>query len=82
MLIFFDCESLGAFDSVFLLDDKNNYSNILGCMFFEKFEFESMKDYLLGKTENLHKCRSKLVKVFGINFFKKISKEEWELKKD
>ena len=82
MLVFFDCEGLGAFDSVFLLDDEQNYSNILGCMIFEKFEFESMRDYLFDKTENLHKCRSKLVKVFGIDFFKKMSKEEWDLKKD
>ena len=82
MLTFFKCEGLGAFDSIFLLDDKKSYSNILGCMMFEDFEFESMRDYLFLKTENLHKCRSKLVKVFGINFFQQMSENEWNLKKD
>ena len=38
-----NCESLGAFDAIFLLDDKKNYSNNLGVLQFEKFEFEQMK---------------------------------------
>ena len=64
-----NCEGLGPFDAVFLLDDKKNYSNIVGFLQFEKFEFESMRDYLLDKTANIHKCRSKLVKWFGIYWF-------------
>ena len=76
------CEALGAFDAIFLLDDEKNVSNIVGTIRFEKFEFEEMKEYLLKKTEQMHKCRSKLVKSFGIWWFKKMTEEEWEKKKE
>jgi hypothetical protein len=33
-------ESLGAFDAIFFLDDPKNYSNILGAMYFDSFDFE------------------------------------------
>jgi hypothetical protein len=35
----FNCEQLGAFDAVFLLDGEKNYSNIVISLVFEKFEF-------------------------------------------
>ena len=76
------CEGLGAFDAIFLLDDEKNISQFVGTIIFEKFEFEQMKQYLLNKTEDLHKCRSKLVKKFGIYWFQKMSPEEWAKKKD
>ena len=41
-----------------------------------------MKEYLMKKTEEMHKCRSKLVKKFGIYWFKKMTPEEWAQKKD
>ena len=49
LLMYFgaDCESLGPFDAIFLLDDKQNYSNITGVLFFEEFDYESMKSYLI-----------------------------------
>ena len=61
----FNCEQLGAFDAVFLLDGEKNYSNIVISLVFEKFEFKEMKEYLISKTENLHRGRSKLSKYFG-----------------
>ena len=30
-----------------MLDDKKNISNIVGSLFFEQFEFESMSKYLV-----------------------------------
>ena len=72
-MIVFNCEALGGFDAIFLLDDKKNIANIVGVIFFEEFEFESMKEYLLMKTTELHKCRSKLVKKFGIYWWKRMS---------
>ena len=50
MLRTFECEALGGFDAIFLLDDKKNIANIVGTLFFEEFEYESMKNYLLMKT--------------------------------
>ena len=74
-------EALGVFDTVFLFDDEKNYSNFVGCIIFEKFEFEEMRDYLFSKLEKIHKCKSKLVKKFGIYWFKDMSGEEWATKK-
>jgi hypothetical protein len=74
-------ESLGAFDFAFFLDDPKNYSNIVGAIYFDSYDYESMKSCLHAKTENLHKCRSKVEKVFGIYWYKKMSKSEWEGKK-
>ena len=65
MKYFFDCEVLGSFDAIFLLDGEKNYSNIVICIAFETFKYEEMKDYLIEKTQNLHRGRSKLVKYFG-----------------
>jgi hypothetical protein len=49
-----------------LMDDKKNMTNIVGTLFFEKYEFEEMRDYLIDKTSTVHKCRSKLAKKFGM----------------
>ena len=36
-------ESMGIFDEVFFYDDSLNNSNILGALYFDEFEFESMR---------------------------------------
>jgi hypothetical protein len=82
MLLTYNCESMGAFDAIYFLDDDKNYSNVLGPTFFKKFDYEGMRDYLFAKTENIHKCRSKVVTKFGLYWYKKMSKEEWEAKKN
>jgi len=69
MLHVWDCEALNAYDSIFMLDDKKNISNITGALFFEEFEYESMAKYLIAKAETIHKCRHKLGKYFGVYFF-------------
>jgi hypothetical protein len=78
MYYFADCEILGPFDNIFLLDQKDSYSNIIGALFFEEFEFESMKRYLIQKTETIHRARSKLSKIFGMYWFQKMTTKEWE----
>ena len=82
MLSCFDCEALQPFDLACLSEDSVNYCNILGVLFFEPFEYESMRNFLIMKTENLHKCRSKLTKKLGSFWFQKMSRQEWETKKD
>jgi hypothetical protein len=73
---------MGVFDEVFFLDDRLNNSNIVGALYFDEFEFESMRDYLMAKSSGLHKCRSKVVKRYGMYWYLKMSKEEWESKKN
>jgi len=58
-------ENLSGFDSVVLCDDDNNLCMPILCLRLEKFEFEDMKKYLLKKTAEIHRGRSKLVKIFG-----------------
>ena len=45
-------------------------------------EFHSLKKYLLEKTALLHKCRSKLVKKFGVWWFQEMPEEEWVAKRE
>jgi len=82
MLLTNRCESLGVFDAVFLLDDRKNLSNIIACSFHEPINYESMKKYIWAKTENLHKCRSKLTKKFGMWWFEEMNEAEWLAKRD
>jgi len=82
MFVILDCEALYGFDSIFLLDDRKNIANIVGTLFFEEFEYEEMKQYLIEKTGPLHKCRSKLVNKFGIWWWKKMGEEEFRKKQE
>jgi hypothetical protein len=50
-------------------------------LFFDEFEYESMRNYLISKTATIHKARSKLTKLFGIYWFQKMSEEEFNSKK-
>jgi hypothetical protein len=81
MSILANCEGLSPYDSLLLLDDEKCITNIVGTLFFEKFEFEEMKVYLEERTKDLNKCRSKLVKRFGIWWFQRMSSEEWDTKR-
>jgi hypothetical protein len=69
-------------DAFFLHDDQMNLANLTATLFFEKFEYESMKASIESKTNVLHKCRSKLHKSFGVWWWKEMPDEEWEQKKD
>jgi len=82
MLKCFKCETLRSFDTISLFDNPGNLMNIVGLTRFEKFEFEDMKQYLIDRTANLSRCRHKLVKYFGIWYFKKISDEEFKSRID
>jgi hypothetical protein len=78
MWTMFKCEALNAHDYSFLLEEKNNSHTIMGAGVFEKFEFEPMKKYLLEKAEHIHKCKSKLVKKFGVFWYQLMTDEEWK----
>ena len=40
-----------------------------------------MKNYLLAKSETIHKCRHKLGKHFGVYWYERLTKSEWDEKK-
>jgi len=78
----FGCETLRSFDTLALYDDPKNLMNITGLTRFDKFEFEDMKKYIIEKTANLSRCRHKLVKYFGVWYFKKMTDEEFNSRLD
>ncbi len=45
-----DCEVLGNHDYSFLFDTKDNVNNIVAVGIFEKFDYLTMKAYLLKKA--------------------------------
>ena len=65
----FQCEALSGHDYSFLLEENNNHANIMGAGVFEKFEFETMKKYLLEKAQHIHRCKSKLVNKYGLYWY-------------
>ena len=40
-------EALAMYDEMFLIDSDENTQNVIGCFLMEKFEFESMKAFML-----------------------------------
>lgn len=80
LLTFFDLESLITYDRIMLEDTELQRLNLVCASRWEPYDYEVMKQYIIDKTENINRCRSKLVKYFGIWYFKKMSKEEFKSK--
>lgn len=78
MSITMGCNSLGNHDFQFLLDEKDNNHLIVGAGVFEKFDYISFKQHLINKTQYINRCRSKLVKMFGLYWFKEMGEDEWK----
>lgn len=78
MWLVFRCQALGNHDFQFLLDEKDNNHIIVGAGIFEKFDYLAMKQHLLAKTTLLNRCRSKLVKKFGLYWFQELSEKDWK----
>lgn len=78
MEVFLGCEGLSSMDALFLNDDDKNLSNLIACIYIEPYEYNSMKKLLLKRTEDIHRCRTKLVKKFGMYYFQQMTEEEFE----
>ena len=66
---------------MFLLDAPESIANTMGCLTFEKYDPEAMKKQLLTKAGNVNRCRSKLINIFGLWWYQRMSDDEWEVKK-
>jgi len=80
--IMHNCKALEPGDTLFMLDDEVNVSNIMANGFLEKFEFEEMRSYLDKRTSYIDDCRCKLVKRYGQWWYEKMDQKEWDKKKD
>ena len=69
-----NCESLGVVDELFICDTDKNNMNIMICMFFDPFDYQSMKNHNLqticAKTPRM---KTKLVSIFGKKFHQYLS---------
>ena len=77
----FQCEHLTAQDSVFLLDDPKNIANCMSCITFDRYDPDEMKQYLLAKIGDTHRCKSKLSNIMGQWWFQTMPEEEWNAKR-
>lgn len=67
----FNYEPLNEMDRVSTHDDPKYFlSNLVGCCFFDKFEYDKMKNHLLKKTKTINRMRHLKVKFFSTHFFK------------
>ena len=76
----FNCEALGELDMVFTHESADNCHIMVGALFLEKFDYFTMREHILRKSEKFDKFQSRLVKKFGLYFFQKMSQEEWAIK--
>lgn len=53
---------------------------ILAMAFVEKFDYIPMREHFNKKIADIHKCKSQLVKMFGMQFFQELTEKEWEEK--
>ena len=82
LLSLFGLETPGVYDRIMMEDSEGNWTNVIGATRFEKLEFESLRDAILDRLEHVHRCRSKMVKIFGVWYFKRMENEEFDRKKD
>lgn len=77
MYLVFRCEALSFHDYSFLLDVEENNHTIVGVAVFEQFDYVNIKTHILEKLQNIHKCKSSLVKRLGVYWFQEMSDAEW-----
>ena len=71
-------KELSAMDEFFLYDDKNSLANTCICTNFTPFKFEEMSAYFKLKFGQLDNFRVRLYDIFGKQYFKKLTMEEWD----
>ena len=69
MLRFKGCEVVTPYDELYFYDDDFSISNIVMTLYFEEFEFETMRDTIFKNTEDIHRCRSRVVTRLGQYWF-------------
>tara|TARA_B110000305_G_C19179856_1_gene511448 strand:+ start:47 stop:337 length:291 start_codon:yes stop_codon:yes gene_type:complete len=63
-------EIMPPIDLAFILqEDPKNQMNYIGGIFYDKFDGEVWKENLIKKLANIHRCRAKVVKMFGSYWF-------------
>jgi hypothetical protein len=66
-------------DEFFLHDSKESPSNCLVCMSFTKFNFETMKDYIVEQYfHQMPLNKSKLVTILGKNYMMPVSEADFK----
>lgn len=75
-------EPMSLYDALMMIDTPVSRANIIGATRFEKYEADEMRTYLEERLAKLPRCRSKVYKLCGVWWFKKMSEKEYDSKKD
>ena len=70
-------EKLRVIDNFFLYDSETNPANVSFLIDMEKFEFNSMRDYLRKEMEGKPRNKSKLITLLGKHYLQEMKEEEW-----
>ena len=77
MLKAFRCEKIYLMDKFFSQDKDTNCANIMGVLFFESFDFEEMKSFLIKNSRSYHKLRAKIVQIMGDVYWQDMTEEDF-----
>ena len=72
-------ESMTVADEFFMNYKAGKPPNVLGMITVDKFDFETMKMYLISKIEQTPRAKTKIVSLFGKHYVQYISQREWEI---
>ena len=59
--------------------DLTNHT-IMGALFFDKFDYETMRLAQMKRAQKVPATKTKLVKYFGVDCFQDMTAEEYEVK--
>lgn len=79
--IFFSLEVMRGMDSFFTVIEGRHNPNIVGCVLFDKFDPEKLKERIFSKLVEDKRLRSTVKEVFGSFFWKVHKKESEDFKK-
>lgn len=80
--VLFNIEAMGLYDRIMMEDGEGNWTNILGVLRFKSIKYETVKTIIIERLKNVDRCRSKMIKIFGSWYFKRMDDAEFETKKD
>lgn len=73
----FGVEPLSPQDNLYSLDNEKNVANFVCAIILERMNLDTMKKLVLAKTAQ-PRLRSKIVKLGGMKWYKRLSEDEWK----
>jgi hypothetical protein len=75
-------ESMNLMDEFFMNYKEGKPPNVSGVFTTDKFDFEYMKKYLIGKVEQTRRSKTKIICLFGKHYIQHLSQRQWEIQRE